>query len=99
MAQLRIDGGYPLKGTIKVAGNKNAALPIIAATILTDEDCYLENMPDIRDIEIMKLLLMDFGKKIEKTLPNSYKISGNRYAPGCTVSFWIYWNLLPLRTQ
>jgi len=76
MAQLLIEGGHPLKGTIKVAGNKNAALPIIAATILTDEDCYLENMPDIRDIEIMNLLLQGFGKNIEKISPNSYKISG-----------------------
>ena len=76
MAQLLIEGGHPLNGTIKVAGNKNAALPIIAATLLTDEDCHLENMPNIRDIEVMKLLLLDFGKSIEKTDPNSYKISG-----------------------
>jgi UDP-N-acetylglucosamine 1-carboxyvinyltransferase len=76
MAKFVIEGGHPLTGTIKVAGNKNAALPIIAATILTDDECFLENMPDIRDIEIMNLLLRDFGKKIDQLTRNSYKISG-----------------------
>ncbi len=76
MAQFVIEGGHSLHRTITVAGNTNAALPIIAATILTDEECYLENMPDIRDIEIMILLLRDFGKNIDQISPNSYKISG-----------------------
>jgi UDP-N-acetylglucosamine 1-carboxyvinyltransferase len=77
MAQFVIEGGNSLKGTIKVAGNKNAALPIIAATILTDEECYLENMPEIRDIEIMNLILQDFGKNVDHAAPNSYRISGS----------------------
>jgi UDP-N-acetylglucosamine 1-carboxyvinyltransferase len=77
MAQFVIEGGHPLKGTIKVAGNKNAALPIIAATILTDEVCYLDNVPDIRDIKTMILLLRDFGKTVDQLSPNSYKISGS----------------------
>jgi UDP-N-acetylglucosamine 1-carboxyvinyltransferase len=76
MAQFVIEGGHSLRGTITVAGNKNAALPIIAATILTDEECYLENMPHIRDIEVMHLLLKDLGKNIDRISPNSYKISG-----------------------
>lgn len=71
MAQFVIEGGHPLNGTIKVAGNKNAALPIIAATILTDEECFLENMPDIRDIEIMNQLLQNFGKTVDRISPNS----------------------------
>jgi UDP-N-acetylglucosamine 1-carboxyvinyltransferase len=76
MAQFLIEGGHPLKGKITVAGNKNSALPIVAATILTDEDCVLENLPEIRDIEVMILILKDLGKNIEKIAPSTYKISG-----------------------
>ncbi len=77
MAKFRIKGGNPLSGDITVAGNKNAALPIIAATVLTDETCILENMPEIRDVWSMLNLLKDLGKTVEKTQANSYKISGS----------------------
>ncbi|MEJ2055338.1 MAG: UDP-N-acetylglucosamine 1-carboxyvinyltransferase, partial [Calditrichaceae bacterium] len=76
MAKFRIKGGNPLSGKITVAGNKNAALPIIAATVLTDEECIIENMPEIRDVWSMLDLLKDLGKSVEKTAPNTYKISG-----------------------
>jgi len=76
MAKFKISGGNPLSGEITVAGNKNAALPIIAATILTDETCILENMPEIRDVWSMLDLLKDLGKTVEKIQSNSYKISG-----------------------
>ena len=77
MANFKIKGGRPLTGTITVAGNKNAALPIIAATVLTDEECTLENLPEIRDVWSMLELLKDIGKSVEKIQPNTYKISGS----------------------
>jgi UDP-N-acetylglucosamine 1-carboxyvinyltransferase len=77
MAKFKIKGDNPLSGEITVAGNKNAALPIIAATVLTDETCILENMPEIRDVWSMLNLLKDLGKAVEKIQSNSYKISGS----------------------
>ena len=76
MTKFKIQGGNPLSGEITVAGNKNAALPIIAATVLTDEECILENMPEIRDVWSMLNLLKDLGKSVEKVKSNTYKISG-----------------------
>lgn len=77
MAKFIIQGGTPLTGEIRTAGNKNAALPIIAATILTDEECKLNNVPQIRDVDTMLALLQDLGKKVEHTSTNSYHISGS----------------------
>ncbi|MGD9487599.1 MAG: UDP-N-acetylglucosamine 1-carboxyvinyltransferase [Calditrichaceae bacterium] len=76
MSKFIIEGGNPLNGEIKVAGNKNAALPIIAAAALTDEDCIIENLPAIRDVDVMLEILADLGKSVERTAPNVYKISG-----------------------
>jgi UDP-N-acetylglucosamine 1-carboxyvinyltransferase len=56
-----IDGAKPLDGRIRVAGNKNAALPIIAACLLTDEEITLQNVPAIRDVDTMLELVADLG--------------------------------------
>ena len=48
-----VEGGYSLRGEVSAAGAKNAALPILAATLLTSDECLLENLPDIEDIRIM----------------------------------------------
>ena len=76
MSKFIIEGGKPLKGEIKASGNKNAALPIIAATVLTDEECILENMPNIRDVQAMFDILRDRGKTVERTSETSYQMSG-----------------------
>jgi UDP-N-acetylglucosamine 1-carboxyvinyltransferase len=60
-----IEGGRPLNGTIRAAGNKNAALPIVAACLLTDEPVLLTNVPTIRDVETMLELVADLGVDIE----------------------------------
>ena len=49
MSQFIVKGGVALKGTVSIGGSKNAALPILAATLLTDELCVLRNVPHIRD--------------------------------------------------
>ena len=58
MDKLVIRGGNPLVGTIRVSGAKNAALPAMAAAILTDEPVILENIPDVRDIQTERKLLV-----------------------------------------
>lgn len=65
MAKFIIQGGNPLKGTIQISGNKNAVLPIMAATLLTKEKCVLENVPNISDVLVMGEILKDLGAKIE----------------------------------
>src|SRR5687767_10169464 len=61
MQSFVIEGGRPLSGTVRAAGNKNGALPILAATILASEPVVLENVPRIRDVETMVDLLADLG--------------------------------------
>lgn len=65
MSYLKINGGHPLSGEIEVSGAKNAALPIMAASILTDEDVYLKRIPDISDVWIMADILRSLGAKVK----------------------------------
>jgi UDP-N-acetylglucosamine 1-carboxyvinyltransferase len=76
MEKLVIEGGVPLSGTIVPAGNKNAALPLLACTLLTDEQVRLDNVPRIRDVEAMLALLADLGASIEWHGENTVAISG-----------------------
>lgn len=65
MEKLVIEGGGHLKGSVSVSGSKNATLPILAATLLTDETCVLTNVPTLRDTLTMIKLLRSLGKTIE----------------------------------
>ena len=65
MAGLVVEGGHRLSGAVTVEGNKNAALPILAACLLTSEECVLENAPRIRDVEAMCRLLQGLGAHVE----------------------------------
>ena len=65
MSSLRIRGGRPLGGHVHVGGNKNAALPLIAACLLTPEECVLENVPRIRDVDALVTLLRGLGADID----------------------------------
>jgi len=62
---LKVTGGKKLKGTIKVSGSKNAVLPIMAATILTDDECVVSNVPDLSDVRVMNDVIKSLGGKIE----------------------------------
>ena len=64
MAKLRIRGGRRLSGRIVVEGNKNAALPLIAACLLTDQECVLTNVPRIRDVDVLLELLKGLGATV-----------------------------------
>jgi UDP-N-acetylglucosamine 1-carboxyvinyltransferase len=80
MEKLVIEGGVPLSGTITPAGNKNAALPLLACTLLTDEEMVLHNVPRIRDAEAMLALLADLGASIEWRGENTVAINAANVA-------------------
>src|SRR2546430_3970215 len=69
-----IEGGEPLNGRVKAAGNKNGALPILAACLLTDEPVVLHNVPRIRDVETMVALIADLGAEVEWTGENDVRV-------------------------
>jgi UDP-N-acetylglucosamine 1-carboxyvinyltransferase len=71
-----IEGGRPLNGTIVAAGNKNAALPVLAASILASEEVRLSNVPRILDVETMVELIANLGADIEWTGPNEVRVDG-----------------------
>ncbi len=71
-----VRGGRPLAGTVRPAGNKNAALPAIAASLLADGPVELGNMPRIRDVETMLAIVADLGAGVEWTGPNVVRIDG-----------------------
>ena len=65
MSTLVIEGGHPLQGRVAVEGNKNAALPLLAACLLTEDECILTNVPRIGDVEVMARLLLDLGAEVD----------------------------------
>jgi UDP-N-acetylglucosamine 1-carboxyvinyltransferase len=75
MSIYRITGGTPLHGSVAISGNKNAALPCIAATILTDDPVTLHNIPRIEDVEVMLELLRCLGSQVTWISQNSVTIT------------------------
>ena len=65
METFLIEGGVPLSGTVVPAGNKNGALPILAATLLTEEEVVVRNVPRIRDVEALLALIADLGVEVD----------------------------------
>jgi UDP-N-acetylglucosamine 1-carboxyvinyltransferase len=71
----RIEGGVPLRGTVRVSGAKNAALKLMAAATLTGERCRFDNVPEIEDVRVMAETLRDLGVVVDHTGPNRYEIA------------------------
>jgi len=78
-----IEGGRPLRGTIDASGNKNAALPLLAATLLTDEPVELENVPEIRDVNVVTSILAELGASVEKHGQGRITINASRVDTTC----------------
>src|SRR5690606_5727473 len=76
-----VRGGRPLRGTVRPAGNKNAALPILAATVLAEGPVELENVPHIRDVDTMAELLVDLGVEVSWTGPNQLRVDSANARP------------------
>ncbi len=74
MDKFIIEGGHPISGTVTPSGNKNGALPLLAACLLTDEPVTLHNLPAIGDVETMGELLTDVGVTVEKLDPHTWRL-------------------------
>jgi UDP-N-acetylglucosamine 1-carboxyvinyltransferase len=82
MEKFLIEGGVPLSGTIVPAGNKNGALPILAACLLTDDEVILRNVPRISDVETMVLLLQTLGARVQWLGPSEVLIDSSTVERG-----------------
>ncbi len=78
MYKILIQGGRPLKGKVKISGSKNAALPILAATLLTEGKTEIQNCPNLADIQTMAKLLKDLGLKVQ-SWNGKVKVQANGY--------------------
>src|SRR4029078_2826592 len=74
MERFIVEGGRRLEGTISPGGNKNAALPILAGCLLTDEPVVLRNLPDIQDVRVMLQILEGMGASVERLDKNVVRI-------------------------
>ena len=83
MHEYIIEGGFPIHGTITASGNKNAALPCIAATLLSAEPVILHNIPEIEDTSVMLNILQSFGVKITNIKKHSWKVEAKTVNPEC----------------
>ena len=81
MDAIRIRGGKRLSGTVEVSGAKNAALPILCATLLSDGESLLRNVPALRDIDTTAALLRFLGRGCEVTVPTVRVLAGSNVKP------------------
>jgi UDP-N-acetylglucosamine 1-carboxyvinyltransferase len=81
MEEFIIEGGVPLRGEVAPAGNKNAALPLLAACVLTEEPVILHNVPKIRDVLDMRELITSLGVQIEELDGNSWRVTAASVRP------------------
>ena len=81
MDKFIINGGIPLSGEVTPGGNKNAALPLLAACLLTEEPVILHNVPDIQDVKIMGELIKSLGVEITKLAPTTWQIQAREIHP------------------
>lgn len=66
MDKILVHGGHPLAGSVKISGSKNSALPILAATLLTREECVIHHVPDLSDVHFMLQILTHLGAEVER---------------------------------
>ncbi len=81
MEKLIIEGKHPLMGEMIPSGNKNAALPLLAACLLTDQPVIMHNVPGIRDVKTMRALLESLGVAIETIAPHSWRLHAKNLNP------------------
>ncbi len=81
MEKFVIEGGVPLNGEVTPAGNKNAALPLIAACLLTEETIVLRNLPQIKDVSVMRHLVESLGAQVEDLDATSWRITARELRP------------------
>lgn len=80
MEEFIIEGGHPLRGEVTPSGNKNAALPLLAACLLTEEPVILRNVPQIRDVQAMRRLIESLGSVVEELDGSTWRITTRELA-------------------
>ncbi len=81
MEQFVIEGGYPLQGEVTPSGNKNSALPLLAACLLTEEPVTLHNVPDIGDVRTMRALMESLGVSVHDQGDGTWRIQASQVRP------------------
>ncbi len=81
MEKFVIEGGVPLRGEVTPAGNKNAALPLLAACMLTDEPVVLKNIPHIQDVLVMRMLLESIGVQVDSLDEKTWRLTAREIRP------------------
>ncbi|HSL47141.1 MAG TPA: UDP-N-acetylglucosamine 1-carboxyvinyltransferase [Anaerolineales bacterium] len=81
MEKFVIEGGVPLNGEVTPAGNKNAALPLLAASLLTEEPIILRNIPQIQDTQVMRMLIESLGAEVKELEPTSWRVVARDLRP------------------
>ena len=82
MDQYVIKGGSPLVGEVAIGGAKNAALAILAAAVMTDETVTIDNLPNVRDINVMLQAIENIGATVERVDIHTVKINGSTWFTG-----------------
>ena len=77
MEQFVVKGGNPLNGEVEIGGAKNAALAILAASIMTDETVTIDNLPNVRDINVLLQAIEEIGAKVERVNAHKVRINGS----------------------
>ena len=77
MEQYVIKGGNPLVGEVEIGGAKNAALAILSAAVMTDETVTIENLPNVRDINVLLNAIREIGAKVDRIDAHTVKINGS----------------------
>ena len=74
MSKILVNSNGPLHGEVMVSGAKNAVLPLLAATLLTDEECIIESVPDLADVKVMKKMLKNYGATVDDSEQGAVKV-------------------------
>lgn len=78
MAKILVNNNGPLHGEVEISGAKNAVLPLMAATLLTDQTCVIEGVPDLVDVTVMKKMLLNYGATVDDSEPGSLKVTAEK---------------------
>lgn len=77
MSKILVNSNGPLHGEVSVSGAKNAVLPLLAATLLTEEQCIIESVPDLADVKVMKKMLANYGAKVDDSEDGTVKVTAD----------------------
>lgn len=93
MEQYVIKGGNPLVGEVEIGGAKNAALAIISAAVMTDETVTIENLPNVRDINVLLNAISDIGAKVDRLDAHTVKMNGSLF------TIWLWTMNISVRSE